>query len=89
MTALDAIYRLIQLATFGALFWLMGKAIRRRQSAMNAEGREIFRAFYWLVAAMLIAILIGAGLRVQINWGGVLVLAAAGNCVYALRRRSS
>lgn len=89
MTAMYIGYRLIQISVFGALFLITGQAMKRRQADMNAEGREIFLAFYWLSLALLLSVLAALGLHIQINWAGVLVLAAVVNCIRTLvpRRR--
>jgi hypothetical protein len=88
-STLELVYGTIQVGTFTVLVVMMGRAMLRRQKDMNAEGREIFRAFFWLAGALCISVIYRIAAGVQINPASVLVVASAAYCAYTLRRRKA
>lgn len=92
MSEIEIGFRIVQILTFGLTFVLASRASLHRQRDLAAgrwtkEGSEQFRAYYLLLVALLISIIVGFSLSVQVNPGGVLVLLAAGYCAYTLRPR--
>ena len=81
---LEVAYRIAQVIVLVVTWLMMSLALRSRLQKRDPGGQEQFQAFYWLVTAMTIAVILGASLGIEINPGSILVTAAAAYCAYTL-----